>query len=75
MRVPYGYKKVSFHNGEYKWWEIIPEKAEILRKMFFLYINQDFNFQRIADFLTKQNIKTPRGFEKWTASFGFISCL
>ena len=55
MRVPYGYKTVPFHSGE---WEIIPEKAEILRKMFFLYINQDFNFQRIAD-LSYLGKKTP----------------
>lgn len=34
MGVPYGYKTVSFHNGEYIW-GIIPEKAEILKKCFF----------------------------------------
>lgn len=54
--VPYGYvvtnhKKLAF--------EIVPDEAEVIREVFRLY-GEGWGYKRIANYLTDQNIPTPR---------------
>lgn len=56
--APYGYvinKQQQF--------EIVPEEAEIVRKIYDLY-NSGWGYKKIADYLTDANIPTPRMSEK-----------
>ncbi len=56
--APYGY--IINKKGEF---EIVPEQAEIIRTVFKMYI-EGCGYKKIADFLTEENIPTPRMAEK-----------
>jgi hypothetical protein len=55
---PYGYKKVFDENGNENW-EIDEAAAEIVRKIYDLYINKRYGVCVIANYLTKQQILKP----------------
>lgn len=59
-RVPnlvYGYDKI---HGEYFDLRVNAYEANVVRKMFDLYINQGFGFYKIAAFLNEEGIRTKR---------------
>ena len=53
--APYGYII-----NKQKEFEIVPTEADIVRKIFELYNNQDWGYKKIANYLTEQGIPTPR---------------
>lgn len=63
---PYGYKKIHYKEGKRKCnsLEIVPEEAEIVRLIFDLYVNKDYSFHKIADYLNEIHIPPPRA-ELW----------
>ena len=58
--VPYGYIITNMKRQEIA---VEPDEAEIVRKIFSLY-NEGWGYKRIANYLTEQNIPTPRAKEK-----------
>ncbi len=58
--VPYGYYFVDTKNMVF---EIDEKAAEVVRKIFELY-NNGWGYKKIANYLTEQNIPTPRMIEK-----------
>ena len=58
--VPYGYYFVDTKNMVF---EIDEKAAEVVRKIFELY-NNGWGYKKIANYLTEQNIPTPRMVEK-----------
>lgn len=56
--APYGY--IINKNGEF---EIVPEEAEIVKKIFELYCD-GWGYKRIANYLNDNNVPTPRMSEK-----------
>ena len=56
--APYGYKINARHE-----FEVIPTEAEIVRKIFELYI-EGWGYKRIANYLTDEGIPTPRMSER-----------
>lgn len=58
--VPYGYVMV---NSKAKKYRVDEESAAIVRKIFELYIN-GWGYKKIANYLTEQNIPTPRKVEE-----------
>ncbi len=58
--VPYGYYFVDTKNMVF---EIDEKAAEVVRKIFELY-NNGWGYKKIANYLTEQNISTPRMIEK-----------
>lgn len=65
--APYGYRKVSlkYEHKTIHTLEIIPEEAAALQIMYDLYLNQNFGFQKIANYLDKMNVK-PRIAKNWS---------
>ena len=53
--APYGYII-----NKQKEFEIVPTEADIVRKIFELYNNQDWGYKKIANYLTEQGIPTPQ---------------
>ena len=53
--APYGY--IINASQEF---EIVPTEAEIVRKIFELYIQDGWGYKKIANYLTEQGIPTPR---------------
>ena len=53
--APYGYI-INTH----KKFEIVPTEAEIVRKIFDLYINEGMGYNSIANYLTDSGVPTPR---------------
>ena len=53
--APYGY--IINDNNEF---EIVPTEADIVRKIFDLYITDGWGYKKIANYLTDQGIPTPR---------------
>ena len=53
--APYGYI-INAH----KKFEIVPTEAEIVRKIFDLYINEGMGYNSIANYLTDSGVPTPR---------------
>ena len=53
--APYGYII-----NKHKEFEIVPTDAEVVRMIFDLYNNKGWGYKRIANYLTKQGIPTPR---------------
>lgn len=67
--APYGYKKVSFkydHKVQHSL-EIVPEEAAAIQLVYDLYVNKNYGFQRIANYLDEMNIK-PRISKNWSAA-------
>ncbi len=58
--LPYGY---VFTNSKNKTFEIEPSEAEVIRKIYDLYIG-GWGYKKIANYLTDQHIPTPRMSEK-----------
>ncbi|MCM1268656.1 MAG: recombinase family protein [Bacteroidales bacterium] len=58
--VPYGYIITNMKKQEIA---VVPDEAEVVRKIFSLY-NEGWGYKRIANYLTGQNIPTPRMKEK-----------
>lgn len=58
--VPYGY---VITNQKKKQYEIVPDEAEIVKKVFELY-NNGWGYKKIANYLTSKHIPTPRMKEK-----------
>ena len=57
--APYGY--VINRKKEF---EVVPEEAEVIRKIFDLYNNAGWGYKRIANHLTEESIPTPRMCER-----------
>ncbi len=53
--APYGYI-INTHKN----FEIVPTEAEIVRKIFDLYINEGMGYNSIANYLTDSGVPTPR---------------
>ena len=53
--APYGY--IINKRNEF---EIVPTEADIIRKIFDLYNTEGWGYKKIANYLTEQNIPTPR---------------
>lgn len=67
-KVSLPYKQfLGYRRGEDDLPEIVPEEAEIVRKIYSLFI-QGKTTHGIAKQLTEENIPTPAGKEKWQAS-------
>ncbi|MBE5947391.1 MAG: stage V sporulation protein T, partial [Lachnospiraceae bacterium] len=60
VAVPYGYVITNMKTQEI---EIVPDEAEVIKKVFSLY-NEGWGYKKIANYLTEQNIPTPRMKEK-----------
>lgn len=58
--VPYGYVITNYKNLKF---EIVPDEADIIKKVFKLY-NDGWGYKKIANYLTDKNIPTPRMKEK-----------
>lgn len=58
--VPYGYVITNMKKQEI---DIVADEADVIRKIFSLY-NEGWGYKRIANYLTEQNIPTPRMKEK-----------
>jgi stage V sporulation protein T len=58
--VPYGYVITDSKGMKY---ESVPAEAEVIRKIFELYID-GWGYKRIANYLTEKNIPTPRMCER-----------
>lgn len=58
--VPYGYMMINAKKGIFK---IEPEEAQVVKKIYELY-NDGWGYKKIANYLTDQNIPTPRMKEK-----------
>lgn len=58
--VPYGYMMINAKKGIFK---IEPEEAQVVKKIYELY-NNGWGYKKIANYLTDQNIPTPRMKEK-----------
>ncbi len=63
---PFGYKKVVINDprmkrGKRKTLEIIPEKAEIVRMIFDMYVNQGMGEKEIVKYLNEQGIPAYKG--------------
>lgn len=58
--APYGYKMAVPSKNPY---EIVPEEAEVVRKIYELY-NKGWGYKKIANYLTEKHILTPRASEK-----------
>ena len=67
----YGYKLVE-SNGE-KHYEIAEKEAEIVKKMFELYIYNDWGYDRIADWLNEQGYKYRKNSNKQEYYCSFTS--
>ncbi len=67
--APYGY----IINSR-KEFEIVPTEADIVRKIFDLYNNEGWGYQKIANYLTSQGIPTPRMSEKMRKETEGIEC-
>lgn len=67
--APYGYRKVSlkYERKTLHTLEIIPEEAAAVQIMYDLYLNQNFGFKKIANYLDEMNIK-PRISKNWSAA-------
>jgi len=65
--APYGYRKVSlkYEHKTVHTLEIIPKEAAAVQIMYDLYLNQNFGFKKIADYLDEMNIK-PRISANWS---------
>ncbi len=65
--APYGYRKVSlkYEHKTLHTLEIVSEEAAVIQIMYDLYLNQNFGFQKIANYLDKMNIK-PRIAKNWS---------
>lgn len=64
---PYGYKKVTVQEGRKKHptLEIIPEEAEVVRKIYDMFVNQRIGLVIIGHTLDKMGIKPPKG-DHWS---------
>lgn len=54
--VPYGYVVTNYKKLAF---EIVPDEAEVIREVFRLY-GEGWGYKKIANYLTDQNIPTPR---------------
>lgn len=61
--VPYGYKKIR--NGRNVVVEVIDSHAEVVRKIFRLYIHEKITLAGIAKVLTDEGFKSPSGLSSW----------
>jgi len=59
--VPMGYKR---ENDE---WIVVPEEAEIIRKIYQLYLEGN-TLQQIKEYLEEHHIKTATGKETWATA-------
>lgn len=65
--APYGYRKIQVMEGKKKCHtlEIVPEKAEVVRMIFDMYVNKDMGRVSIARYLNENCIKPPKA-ELWS---------
>lgn len=59
--VPYGY---VITNQKKNLFEIVPDEAEVVRKIYELYTDEGWGYKKIANYLTESGIPTPRMKEK-----------
>ena len=57
-----------FYDKEKATLEENPEKAQIVRMIFYAYANENLSLQSLADRLNRLHIPTPRGGDRWRAS-------
>ena len=57
--APYGYILVNKDH-----FELVPEEADVVRRIFRMYIDNGWGYKKIAEYLTDQGVPTPRMSEK-----------
>jgi len=62
--IPFGF----CYNKEKATLEEDPERAEIVRLIFYAFANESLSLQSLADRLNRLHIPTPRGGDRWRAS-------
>jgi site-specific DNA recombinase len=70
-KAPYGYKFIHKTDKTPAHWEIDPQEAEIVRKIYHLYLNEGMKGESIAKMLDEEGIPTRTGYNKWWASVIF----
>ena len=66
--VPFTYKHfLGYRRGEDGNPEIVEEEAEVIRKIYSLYLDGK-SLRAIGDQLSSENIKTPSGLDEWSAT-------
>lgn len=65
---PYGYDKIFINDGKRKCptLRINEEQAAVVRTIFDLYVNKDYGYKRICNYLDEMKIKPPKG-RYWSA--------
>lgn len=58
---------LGYEKGEDGFPKIVEEEAKIVRKIYSLFL-EGYTVRMIADYLTKQDIPTPKGKRKWSVS-------
>lgn len=66
---PYGYDKIFVNDGKRKCptLKINEEQAAVVRTIFDLYVNKDYGYKRICNYLDDMKVPPPKG-DYWSAS-------
>ena len=64
-KAPYGYKYISVSASLPAYFEIIDHDAQIVRKIFDLYVKERSSIRQIKDYLFNHKIPSPKGNPKW----------
>lgn len=59
--APYGYERIRIENGKGWTLRIVPDDAQVVRRIFDMNVNRGYGFQRIARTLNDENILTSKG--------------
>lgn len=59
--APFGYRRVRVENGKGWTLEIVPEEAEIVRRLYDMHVRQGVGFQHMARMLNEEGALTRRG--------------
>jgi len=70
-RAPYGYKFVHKTDKTRAHWEINPQEAEIVRRIYTLYLQEGLRGESIAYRFNEEGIPTRSGYNKWWPSVIF----
>lgn len=64
-KAPYGYEYISANSALPAYFEVIDRDAQIVRKIFDMYVKERLSIRQIRDYLFNHNIPSPKGNPKW----------